>query len=88
MRREMRTKIVAIYACPVCNAVLQAEYLDNYPHCACGLKMELAAASVMPFYQAEKILKRRAFPEGKRLISEPLFAEGIQRKEDLPCLRR
>lgn len=58
MHKETQTKVVAIYACPVCNSVLQIEYLENRPYCTCGLKMELVAASVVSFYQAEKILKR------------------------------
>lgn len=77
MHKEMQTKVVAIYACPVCNSVLQVEYLENRPYCSCGMRLELVAASVVPFYQAEKILKRRTFPGRKRLTSESLFAGAI-----------
>ena len=74
MYKETQTKVVAMYICPVCNHVLQIEYMENRPYCSCGLKMELVAASVVPFSQAEKILKRRAFSREKSLTSEPLFA--------------
>jgi hypothetical protein len=74
MYKKTQTKVVAIYMCSACNHVLQIEYLENRPYCSCGVRMELVAASVVPFSQAEEILKRRAFSRERSLTSEPLFA--------------